>query len=46
MSWRPSDGIEYPHGQEHEEENVLYGNGRVQQVNGREDYLRYFPPKP
>lgn len=36
--FRPSEKIPYPHGEENEEENVLYSNGRVQQVNGLEEY--------
>jgi prepilin-type N-terminal cleavage/methylation domain-containing protein len=43
--WRPSDNVTYPHGEERDEENVLYSNGRVEQVKGRDDFVRKYPQR-
>lgn len=42
MSFRPSDAVLYPHGEEDEEENVLLLDTRIELHNGRADFLASF----
>lgn len=41
-SFRPQEQIEYPHGEMHNLENVLYTDTSIEQRDGREDFYNHF----